>query len=574
MNAARRTNRATAYSYLRFSTPEQMRGDSFRRQTELSQQYAEEHGLDLDNTLTFRDLGVSAFRGRNIAKGALGDFLRAVESGRVQPGSWLLVESLDRLSRDNVMAAFGRFSEILSKGITVATLQDGKVYTAKSVADNFGELIVSLGVMFRANEESVTKAKRLRAAWGNKRKRAREGHTLTSRVPYWLTLVRGQNGEPDAFTVNEDRAAVVRRLFDMSIAGHGMVDIARRLNTERVPMFGGGRSWSAASVQRLLETEAVYGVFQPQRIEVDAQGREQRVDDGEPVRDYFPAIVSEETYLLAKKARSGRRIAVSRNGAAFSNLFTGLAVCGCCGAPMHYVNKGSGEKGGTFLVCSNARRGVDGCRYFSWKYTNAERLVIECLEEIDLRELFPSLYANTESALQALSKAKATAEARLEKAKEDVGKVVQLLVDRPNSPGLLTRLDATEKSVVDLTAEVERLAQDTAAEHRKRSDAERGHRDTRAALKQLHKAHAGDAAVLFDLRSRLHQLLRRTLERVVFTPEVDKLSPLHGEVAVTFAGADFTRVVRVYRGQTDADTFQVVDGRRSGPTKYRGKRRA
>lgn len=29
-----------AYSYLRFSTPDQMRGDSFRRQTELAREYA------------------------------------------------------------------------------------------------------------------------------------------------------------------------------------------------------------------------------------------------------------------------------------------------------------------------------------------------------------------------------------------------------------------------------------------------------------------------------------------------------------------------------------------------------
>lgn len=81
-----RTHRPRAYSYLRFSTPEQSKGDSFRRQAALSERYATEHALDLDQTLTFQDLGVSAYRGRNVQEGQLGAFIAAVDSGRVAPG--------------------------------------------------------------------------------------------------------------------------------------------------------------------------------------------------------------------------------------------------------------------------------------------------------------------------------------------------------------------------------------------------------------------------------------------------------------------------------------------------------
>lgn len=58
-----------AYSYLRFSAPEQANGDSFRRQTLLALEYAEKHNLILDETLTFHDLGVSAYRGLNAKSG-------------------------------------------------------------------------------------------------------------------------------------------------------------------------------------------------------------------------------------------------------------------------------------------------------------------------------------------------------------------------------------------------------------------------------------------------------------------------------------------------------------------------
>ena len=80
-----------AFSYIRFSTAEQAKGDSFRRQTELAERYAATHNLQLDRELTFRDLGISAFTGENAATGALAAFLEAVHKGIVPKGSVLLV---------------------------------------------------------------------------------------------------------------------------------------------------------------------------------------------------------------------------------------------------------------------------------------------------------------------------------------------------------------------------------------------------------------------------------------------------------------------------------------------------
>ena len=89
-----------AYSYIRFSTPEQEKGDSLRRQIEQSETYAQTHGLTLDDSLRLTDRGLSAFHGIHRTKGALGEFHRLVEQGEIEPGSVLLVESLDRLLRD------------------------------------------------------------------------------------------------------------------------------------------------------------------------------------------------------------------------------------------------------------------------------------------------------------------------------------------------------------------------------------------------------------------------------------------------------------------------------------------
>ena len=158
-----------AYSYLRFSTPEQAKGDSRRRQTKLAEDYARQYDLLLDKGLNFRDLGVSAFRGKNAKRGGLRAFLDAVQHGIVPANSYLLVESLDRLSRDQILEAQALFLQIITAGVTIVTLIDQRSYSMVSLNANPTDLIISLVYMMRANEESATKSTRLRAAWAARR---------------------------------------------------------------------------------------------------------------------------------------------------------------------------------------------------------------------------------------------------------------------------------------------------------------------------------------------------------------------------------------------------------------------
>src|SRR5262245_42614109 len=87
----------TAYSYIRFSSPEQAQGDSVRRQTALRDAWLTRSGAILDTSLSLRDCGVSAFTGahrHNPDRHALAMFLKLVEAGRVPRGSYLVIENL------------------------------------------------------------------------------------------------------------------------------------------------------------------------------------------------------------------------------------------------------------------------------------------------------------------------------------------------------------------------------------------------------------------------------------------------------------------------------------------------
>src|SRR5437016_5855253 len=91
-----------AFSYMRFSDKKQAKGDSLRRQLEWGPALCRDQGWNLDERFELADEGVSAFRGANATTGALSRFLQAIRKGKVKEGDVLLVESLDRISRQDI----------------------------------------------------------------------------------------------------------------------------------------------------------------------------------------------------------------------------------------------------------------------------------------------------------------------------------------------------------------------------------------------------------------------------------------------------------------------------------------
>lgn len=149
-----------AYSYVRMSTDMQLKGNSLERQKEKSKEYAADNGLLLVEN--FEDIGVSAFKGKNLKHGMLGDFITLIENKTVPVGSYLLIESLDRLSRENIFESIPLFIKILKSGIKIVTLIDEQVYGAENA--DFKDLLYPMVVLSRAHEESLAKSYRVSKA--------------------------------------------------------------------------------------------------------------------------------------------------------------------------------------------------------------------------------------------------------------------------------------------------------------------------------------------------------------------------------------------------------------------------
>jgi DNA invertase Pin-like site-specific DNA recombinase len=368
--------KSKCYSYIRFSSPEQSKGDSLRRQLALAKDYAQKNNLILDEELSLRDLGLSAFSGAHRKRGNLGDFLGLVKLEKIPKGSVLIVESLDRLSREQVLDAFEQFNQIIRNGIKIVTLTDGMEYCQETLSANVGQLMFSIMIMSRSHEESLQKSRRLKSAWQEKRKNLKD-IKLTSICPAWMSL----SDDKKEFIVKEDRVALVNRIFQMSKSGYGLKNIAKTLNQEGVSSWRKSSGWHGSYIHKILRNRAVLGEFQPHTKE---EGK--RVPDGDPVLGYFPKIVEEDLfYQVQNRLKSNAKY--SGKTGKVSNLLGGLAKCAYCGSSMQFVNKGKPPKGGVHLVCDSARRGR-GCDYLSYRYDEIEKAILTFCKEVDLVEVF------------------------------------------------------------------------------------------------------------------------------------------------------------------------------------------
>jgi DNA invertase Pin-like site-specific DNA recombinase len=228
-----------AFSYIRFSTPQQALGDTLKRQSDKAAKYAAEHGLTLDTELKLTDAGVSGYRGANVKTGALGAFLREVQNGSVPRGSYLLVENIDRLTRADIVQASGLFNSIIAAGINLVTLTNGEVWSLERLAESpYGMIEITVDLI-RGNLESARKSQLVGDAKARKKQMLIAGgdrsKPYTRQTPAWLRW----NDTTNKYELLPERAAIVREIFERTDAGDGIDRIAKDLNARGVDTWGG-----------------------------------------------------------------------------------------------------------------------------------------------------------------------------------------------------------------------------------------------------------------------------------------------------------------------------------------------
>lgn len=334
-----------AYSYIRYSSKGQEGNDSVRRQLKLAQDYCLEYNLSLDTE--YQDHGVSAFSGKNNHKdSALGSFLSQLEQGGIEKDSYLLIENLDRLSREDVDTALDKFRAITKAGITIVTLFDRRVYSINSKTRDT-DLMLCVMAMARAHEESLIKSKRVQSAWVQRRKESLKGYTGGA-IPFWLTL------KDSTFILEPKATELIELIFTLSSEGYGSVKIASLLN-DRGYKTRKGKAFEGGNIFYLLKNRAVLGEkqFHLKSKETDYK----RVPIGEPVKDYYPSVITEDLFLLSQNSSKSRTVKTAgRRGKYFSNLFFGMLSCEDCKSNLRYlVKRNTATALDAYCTCPNFR---------------------------------------------------------------------------------------------------------------------------------------------------------------------------------------------------------------------------
>jgi DNA invertase Pin-like site-specific DNA recombinase len=438
-----------AYSYLRFSSPEQAKGDSERRQLAKFDAYCKRKGLTPARD-SFADRGRSGYKAEHLGDtGDLARFLRLVKDGAIAKGSTLVVENLDRLGRQEVEEAFAVFSGILGAGIRIVTLADGEGEREYVKGMGTIPLIMSILEMARAHGESQRKSELVSAAFANKQSLARSAFKPMGRTcPMWLRLKpnwRSREQDGSAYEVIPEHAEVVQRIFRLAVDEYGKGRIAQKLNADGVPSFKsdmeklrarGLAGWGSSSVDKVLKNRAVFGEFQPMTSRGAPKGK--KVNAGDAIPGYFPSVVSVETFHEAQAAIDGRRTSKATKQSATFNLWQGIGKCEKCGSNLHLVNKGAPPKGATYLRCANTRKGV--CKSKAVRLDEADAVFRGMLIRLDALSLVKDSSAGLDKSLRAL-------EGQLSDARKRLASLEQRLAEAPESEAIGRLLVRAEDEV-------------------------------------------------------------------------------------------------------------------------------
>lgn len=415
------------FSYRRFSSGRQASGHSLERQSESARRWCNEKGYKLDESLALADLGMSAYTGENVSRGALAGFLAAAQAGRVPKGSVLLVESLDRLSRAAIPDAMSVLTSIVKTGVRVVSLIDGHEWNETTIQDTMS-FMLSVLLFSRAHNESSTKAKRVSEQFQARRK---EGRPVVSHGhgPGWASPKDDRSG----WALDQDRAPAVVQVFELAAAGLGGIAIARQANQEGWPLPWRVRKntstrWEHTGVSRLLRDRRVLGEWQPKRM---VAGK--LTLDGEPVLNYYPRVIAEELWFRVQSSLGGRAGPLRVRGLK-ADVFSGLFYCEC-GERMD--RKAPASRGYPRYYCLGRKNGASQCPGVAESVLLGP--VLSAIAQLEQSAFNPDVTADQARQELAKSQAKhADIEARSEK-------LLQALEESGHSPLILARLNAIEK---------------------------------------------------------------------------------------------------------------------------------
>lgn len=395
------------FVYHRVSSDQQLDGSGMARQAELLQNYIVQSNVmaDMDDpepVIITESGGVSAFKGHNmLISSGLGSWMEEVRSG-MWDGSVLIIESIDRFSRQNPYVVMGYLSDLSNHNVAIHDVM------ARIVINRQNSMMLPMVMMNaqRAFEESKYKSNRISTGWKKRREQAfNKGTIVTNKRPQWIDV------ENDQYVLNH-KAAVVREIFRLYQTGMGTPTIAQHLQAleKENSDWKFNRDWTGESVHKVLKNRRVTGSIFISEIIRNFDDIENPVVQKKYEVDVYPVVISKEEFELVQELLRSRRpgagkgrIRTNENGERHkSNLFSGIVRC-CCGQAMFHNIVRSYRKPAKsepfteeyrYLRCLVERDKL--CDNKPLNYDVVERVVIEHIKGLDFSHIAHAQEHNVE----------------------------------------------------------------------------------------------------------------------------------------------------------------------------------
>ena len=362
--------------YCRLSQDDALDGESnsITNQKTLLSKYAAEHGFR--NIQFFIDDGYS---GTSFQRPGFQEMMRYVKDYSV---SAVIVKDLSRLGRE--YSYMGRLQDFIFPAYDVRFIAiNDDVDSAKG--ENDFAVFKNVFNDYYAKDTS----KKIRAVV---KMRGEAGEHIASNPPY------GYIKDPQdkkKWIVDEGAAKVVRRIFNLCIAGKGPMQIAKILTDDKVltvtayharqkgwTMPENLYQWCAKSVTGILERREYTGCtvnFKTYTKSLKFKKRmENPVENQKVFEDTQPAIIEKGQWERVQELRKNKR-RPTKTGR--TSMFSGLLYCADCGAKLYFCTCNTyKDNSQNHFVCSNYKSNTGSCKIHYIREQVLYRIVLETIQ--------------------------------------------------------------------------------------------------------------------------------------------------------------------------------------------------
>lgn len=251
----------------------------------------------------------------------------------------VLVMDIDRLGRGNMQ----------DQGLILDTFKQSKtkIITPRKVYDLSNEFDEEYSEFeaFMARKELKLITRRMQRG---RIKSVEEGKCISSNAPFGYKFEF--EGKNRFLVVDDEKANIVKIIFDMYLEGLGAYKIANYLNSLGYKTST-GRDWYEKGIRDIIKNKAYCGYIVWNKVERKRNSSRRSPEKQIESLGLHEPIISEDIWNKAQEMRTKRSISPVHDNKKLTNPLAGLVKCKLCGATLTASSSTYGGKKVKFLSC-------------------------------------------------------------------------------------------------------------------------------------------------------------------------------------------------------------------------------